>query len=72
MFPLFQPSKVTAHSILPGMTFNAKVSEKTVKHGIVLNFGDLTGYVHHHHLDKVSIWTNLQFGRKSFRNFLYR
>jgi rRNA biogenesis protein RRP5 len=34
------------------MTFEAKVSEKSVKQGIKLDFGDLTGYVHHHHLNK--------------------
>jgi hypothetical protein len=44
---------VTVHSILPGMTFETKVAAKGVKHGLRLNFGDLTGYVHHHHVDKV-------------------
>ena len=48
----FQVSKVTVHSILPGMSFETTVAEKGVKHGLKLNFGDLTGYVHHHHLEK--------------------
>jgi hypothetical protein len=34
------------------MTFKATVGEKSVKNGIRINFGDFTGFVHHHHLEK--------------------
>ena len=34
------------------MTFEAKVSEKSVKNGIRIEFGEFSGFIHRHHLDK--------------------